>query len=448
MKIIKPNNNSVSGVVRTKSKVSLLVVVGIGVVLIATLGGLIIGGLLHLSTVAAQRSATNITPGQHLGTSGTLGTSGKHASKVSVRVMQPKGSISVASFGVDPTGTSDSIPGFVRALDAAQAKPNSTLYIPAGRYIFDDLGLSQCELCIHVPVHIVGAGAAFTTLVNEVGLKNPHSTKSLVMIEIFSATNGSSGGADGTTISGLTLDSATYDAGTDIMDFGNHTTLSNLTVHAATSTDTYNPNSFGVRVITVCKPNNFNTKFRVDNRVTDVTITGNGAAGNTELDLSCQVGTSVSNISIDGNGMDIYISRDIKVSDATLIARAGIPGHAMPYSWVMNDSSNVTLENLVTDGNAGVIVQHLENYPCTNVTIDNEVVNSPTTQLFIGDVNHMSLNPPPPHGRGFVAQAAWVFSKDPSLTSFGTTGSKPALLSKTFAEFLSLGISNPQTSQV
>lgn len=303
-------------------------------------------------------------------------------------VPPPAGSMSVTSFGADPTGATDATPGFVRAIDAAEARRDGTLYVPAGRYVLDDLSATVCELCIHQPIHLVGAGASFTTLLNEVGLKNPRSTKSLVMIEIFSGPGGAPGGADGTTVSGLTLDSSTYDAGTDIMDFGNHTTLSDLTVHAATSTDHYNSNSFGIRVITVCSPYDVASRYRVDNRVDDVTITGNGSTGTTELDLSCQVGTTVSNVFIDGNGMDIFICHDVTVDGATLVGRASV---GPPYTWVMNDSSDIHLQHIVTVGSGGVIVQHRHDLPSTDITIADETMEDPTGVLFVGDADHLAI---------------------------------------------------------
>jgi len=172
------------------------------------------------------------------------------------------------------------------------------------------------------------------------------------------------------------------------MDFASHTTLENLNVQAAKSTNTYNPNAFGIRVIAICNPSNFATIYRVDNVVKNVTINGLGSYGQTELDFSCQVGSSMNNVTISGNGLDSYISKDITISNATITA---VPTAPNPYTWVINDSKNVTLNHITTYGSEGYIVQHLHNEPATNITVENETMKDPTGVLFIGDVDDLAL---------------------------------------------------------
>lgn len=304
------------------------------------------------------------------------------------RVSRPPGSISVVSYGADPSGVKDSTPAFRQAIRAAEAERDGTVYVPPGRYVLDDPGVAGCQLCIVAPVHIVGAGPSYVTLVNEMGLRNPNFGKSQPMIEIRTGPHGRPGGADGTTISGLTLNSSEFQAGTDIIDFANDTTLSDLDVEASTSNNHYNPDTFGVCVIAICNPFTFARVHRIDNSIDNVTITGQGADGDTELDLSCQIGTTVDNVNIIGNGRDIYDSRDVTVKDAILVGRASV---GTAFTWVINDSSNIVLDDVTTVGSGGVIVQHLHHEPSVNVIVADEVMRDPNETLFVGDIDGLLL---------------------------------------------------------
>jgi len=378
---MESTDSAVNGTGKVRKMNSRRRVVGIGVVALLVASASIVGleAIRHQPGAAVPRPITRSStePGAVTPPSSTSGS-----------VPQPAGSISVVSYGADPSGVKDSTSAFQQAIKAAEAQPGGTVYVPPGRYVLDDLQATECQLCIVAPVHIVGAGPSYVTLVNELGLLNPDFGKSRPMIEIRTGPHGTPGGGDGTTISGLTLNSSEYQAGTDILDFANDTMLSNLNVEASTSNNQYNPNTFGVRVIAICNPSNFATIHRVDNTIDNVTITGQGGAGNTELDLSCQIGTTVKNVNITGNGMDIYISRNITVNNATLVGQASV-GPA--YTWVINYSSNVMLDNVTTVGSGGVIVQHLHNEPASNVTVENEVMQDPNETLFVGDVDGLLL---------------------------------------------------------
>jgi hypothetical protein len=296
--------------------------------------------------------------------------------------------VSVTAYGANPHGSSDATPAFQDAINFAEAHGDGTVYVPPGTYLLDDPALKTSQLYIDAPIHFIGAGSRQVTLINGVGVANANVTRSVPMIELVTGPNGQPGGADGTVISGMTLNSSKYEAGTDIMDFANDTTLEDLSVDAAKSTNTYNPNSFGIRLLAICNPSNFATIHRVDNTVRNVTITGDGSMGQTELDVSCQVNASLNNISVTGNGMDSYISKNVTVDNAHLVGHASV-GKA--YTWVINDSTNVVLDNITTVGSGGVIVQHRDNEPATNITVENEVMNEPSASLFIGDVNGLLL---------------------------------------------------------
>jgi len=282
----------------------------------------------------------------------------------------------VTTFGASPTGDANDTTAFQTAIDRAEAV-HGTVLVPTGTYSFDSMTASPAQIVIDAPIHLEGEKGA--VLVDRVGFTRYGHSSNLIEIE---------NSGSGTTVSGLTLNSAKYEAGTDIMDFASHTTLENLNVQAAKSTNTYNPNAFGIRVIAICNPSNFATIYRVDNVVKNVTINGLGSYGQTELDFSCQVGSSMNNVTISGNGLDSYISKDITISNATITA---VPTAPNPYTWVINDSKNVTLDHITTYGSGGYIVQHLHNEPATNITVENETMKDPTGVLFIGDVDGLAL---------------------------------------------------------
>ena len=63
-------------------------------------------------------------------------------------------------------------------------------------------------------------------------------------------------------------------------------------------------------------------------------------------------------------------------------------------------------------------------------------------------VGENTLTAPPPKGGGFLAHAAWPSSGRPGLTRSAPAGFRPARMSITRAEFLSLGETAPHAVQV
>ncbi len=293
----------------------------------------------------------------------------------------------VVNFGADRTGQRDSTNAIRAAITAAEAHSGSEVYFPPGKFILDQPSPKLFDFVINKPIQIIGAGISATTIINEVGQKTPGVTLSTDMFAIEVAPGTQTGGGSGTIISNMTLDSATYDAGTDIMDFANHTTLSNLKVLAASSTNTYNYNSFGIRVIAICNPNNISYKYRVGNVINNVTIIGKGQQGTTELDLSCQVGTSASNITIVGNGLDIFYCHNDTVSNANLTS-----GNYAPrlYTWVITGSTNISLSNIIANGMGGTIAPDVR-LVSNNISIENESMTQKYSSLYIGDSRNVSI---------------------------------------------------------
>ncbi len=318
-------------------------------------------------------------------TAPNLGTPARSASNLP----RPTSVYNVVSFGADPTGQRDSTLAIQSAITAAETKPGSEVYFPPGRFILDQRSYKLFTFIIDKPIEVVGAGIGQTEIVNEVGQKMPGVTLSRDMFAIEVAPGQQIGGGSGTIITNMTLDSATYDAGTDIMDFANHTTISNLKVLAAKSTNTYNYNSFGVRVIAICNPSTVSYIYRVDNVIDNVTIVGQGYAGTTELDLSCQVGTTATNINIEGNGMDIFYCHDDFVNNATLVG--GTDGSTHYYTWVITGSYNISLSNITTNGIGGVIAPDVT-LVSHNINVNYETMLDKASSLYIGDSRDVTIS--------------------------------------------------------
>ncbi|MDA8195664.1 MAG: glycosyl hydrolase family 28-related protein [Actinomycetota bacterium] len=290
--------------------------------------------------------------------------------------------INVVDYGADPTGQSDSTNAIIAAIAAAESlNDHATVYFPAGRYILTRPLNRLFDFVVSSPLNLVGAGQGLTVIENEVGI-DTGATVPPGMFKISGSGGPTPGGADGTIIGDMTLDVMTYQSGTAVTDYGNNTTIGNLTVYAPTSTNKYNPNQFGIRVIAVCNPTNIFTNYRVGNLVQNVYIAGNGWDGNTELDISCQENTTVNGATIVGNGVDIYMSRDDSLSNLKLTG--GNNGAANYFTWVITDSQNINLTNVVTTGQPGVIEQSSGD-TTSNVVINNEVSNSPAAHIRIGD---------------------------------------------------------------
>ena len=273
---------------------------------------------------------------------------------------------------------------------AAEKQPHSTVYVPPGRYILAlNDGASQDVDITANPVNVVGAGRDSTTIVEEIGAKYPGARASKAIFQIGTGPNGQPGGGDGTTITGLTLDSATYDAGTTILDFANDTTISHMAVRGARSDHQYNKGVFGMRLIAICNHSDLATKHRNGNVVDDVVISGQGSAGNTDLDLSCQTNASVSDVTDTGNGMDIYICDNVVLTGYTFT-----PGtiEASPKSYVITGpSDNLVISNVTTYGNGGQFQPSPNGYSITNTVISNEIMKDLSADLEIGDAKQTTI---------------------------------------------------------
>jgi hypothetical protein len=297
----------------------------------------------------------------------------------------------VVTYGADPTGTRDSTVGIQKAITAAEDDPGSTVSFPAGRYVLDDPGAGQTAFVIdRATVHIVGAGAATTTIVQEAGAKSGLA-RGQGIFRISTPHKQETGGADGSSITGLTLDSASYDGGTPILDSANNTTISQDTVQGPRSDKTYNKGQFAVRVITVCQHDDLAEKHRSDNTVSNLVLSGAGKAGNTDLDLSCQENDTVSNITDTGNGMDVYIATNVSINGLVFHPGPGL-NHPEPYI-IVGPTNNVTIANVTSYGLGGKLQQNPKGgSPIVGTTITNEqMLGGSTYALTIGDADNTKI---------------------------------------------------------
>ncbi len=351
---------------------------------------LVVAGIFALSNSGLIGRKIGAPPRVSVSTTSTASTNPNVGTSVQSQSSSPKPSevFNVVNYGADPTGHKDSTTAIRETIQAAEAKPGSEVYFPPGRFILDQPSPKLFDFVINKPIEVVGAGIDKTTIVNEVGQKTPGVKLSTDMFAIEVAPGQQTGGGSGSTITNMTLDSASYDAGTDIMDFANHTTLSNLKVLAARSSNTYNYNSFGVRVLAICNPNTISYIYRVDNVIDNVTIIGQGSQGTTELDLSCQVGTTASNINIQGNGVDIFYCHNDSINNANLTG--GTNGSTHFYTWVVTGSNNISLSNITTNGIGGVIAPDIV-LVSHNIYITNETMQDKGSFLYIGDSRDVSI---------------------------------------------------------
>ncbi|MGC8480268.1 MAG: glycosyl hydrolase family 28-related protein [Acidimicrobiales bacterium] len=295
--------------------------------------------------------------------------------------------VNVTSFGADPTGAKDSRAAIVSALASAETKPGSELYFPAGTYVLKSVTKPLADFYVGVPIRIVGAGTGATTIIDEVGQTTGNSNPPIMFL--FQGPNAPHpGGASGSLMTGFTLNAAKYQSGTPITDYANNTLIENLQVYAPTSTLSYNPNQFGVRVIAVCDHATYQSINRTGNVVANVSIIGSGIGGNTELDLSCQVNVTATNINIQGNGVDVDFCQHASLSNFTLVG--GSNGDLQHTTWIVVGSHDVTLSNITTNGKGGVIMPAVKS-SSSGITITHEVMKNTSGYLVIGDASGVTI---------------------------------------------------------
>ncbi|MDQ2724391.1 MAG: glycoside hydrolase family 55 protein [Actinomycetota bacterium] len=319
----------------------------------------------------------------------------------------------VTDFGADPSGHNDSTLAIRQAIAVAGATPGpNTVYFPPGTYILDDNDGAVVDLRLHGPnpIIVVGAGMDSTKVIEEVGLvKYPSlsATKGVFLI----ATNGGSGSR----ITGLTVDSQTYTAGTALADFGSNTMIDHDTFLGATSNPSYNHDVFDARILGLCSKTN---PHRLGgNVISDLVLNGRGVGGNVDLDLSCQINATVSNVQDTGAGLGFYLDSGVTL-DGYTFTPSSAQASAKAYQ-VTGPSDHISLSNVVTHGNGGNLLPSQGGYRISAVTITNETMTAPGNHVALGDVSGVSISNSQLQG---VYINPYVAATDITLTSSSIAG--------------------------
>jgi predicted secreted protein len=300
----------------------------------------------------------------------------------------PANAFWVTNYGADNTEVHDSTVAIRNTITAAEAAgPGNTVYFPAGSYLLNDNDGAKTDFKIDgIAVNILGAGRDTTKLVEKVGTVSYPSNGRGKNVFVFSHVSGFY-------VSGITIDSQTYNAGDTIDDFGDNSTIEHdqfLGAQNGSGTPVDNSNVFDMRVLAVCNQDPSNPLYGIHhsgNTVNDIILNGRGTGGNDDLDFSCQQNGTISNIVDTGWGTALYIDQNVTVTNYNFT-----PGsyETNPRGWYVTDSSNITINNFTTSGEGGII--NSPNYPSNNITINNEVMTNPILALAVNDASNTKIN--------------------------------------------------------
>ena len=198
---------------------------------------------------------------------------------------------------------------------------------------------------------------------------------------------------DGFYLEGLTIDSQTYNAGDTIDDHGSDSTVQDVIALGArhgSGTPVDPANVFDVRVSADCNPSPSSPLYGVyhsGNVVNDVVVDGQGIGGNNDLDISCQRNDLISNVVDTGHGLGLYIDQDVTVDNDSFTPGGPNPGFR---GWDITASSNITIDGFTTTGEGGRI--NSPSYPSSDITIENELMETPGQSIVIGDSRGVSID--------------------------------------------------------
>jgi hypothetical protein len=328
----------------------------------------------------------------------------------------PARAFNVVTYGADPTGARDSTEAIRNAITAAEnAGGHQTVYFPSGTYLLNDtkgtktLGKTRDARNPNVPIvaeiyingsngsviDILGAGENVTKVVEAVGITNPQYSATLQRgynAFVFTHMNGFS-------FSGLTVDSARYTAGDTLEDFGSNTTIENSDfIGSQTSTPTRNPDVFGLRVLGVCRfvPTSNDgaaagysgSEFHTGNSVKNITVSGGGQAGASDLGFACQSHGTISNVTDTGWGLALYVDYDVAISEYNFT-----PGsdHSGDPGFYITDASGVSINDFRSAGQGGIVGGSGDN-KTFNTTITNETMTGSGYTLQVRNVHDMSIS--------------------------------------------------------
>jgi hypothetical protein len=280
----------------------------------------------------------------------------------------------VTRYGADFTGQTDSTVAIRSAItDCAATTGPDVVSFPAGTYKLDLNDGLKFALPIDGPnpIAVVGAGQATTRLVEWVGTIHGQAPKSIFNITV-----------DGVSLSGLTLDTQTFNAGDAFRSGANSTTVSNSTILGSE-----NPDVFALRFNGPCTHSHL--VRMTNNYVHDIAIDDQGVGGNAGLDFSCQAQGRIENLRLTGSMLALYIDSGVSVSNFTFT-----PGATQrnPRGWyITGPSDHISIDRFTTSGQGGIIGNGKGDM-VTDTTITNEQMTVPGFQLVISNALRTSIS--------------------------------------------------------
>jgi hypothetical protein len=297
----------------------------------------------------------------------------------------------VTAYGADPSGVQDSTLAIRQAIVTCEATagPN-TVYLPAGTYKLDlnDGGVhgSNNDLLITggYPIVFAGAGAATTSIVEWIGSRTTCGTSPCFPKDLLYALT------DGTTVTGVTLDTQTHDADRAFQTTANDVTLANSTVLGG-------DHSYAIR-FNGGRGSPKSAPIRATgNVIHDVILNDQSGSVYAGLDFSFQQYGKIYNIQHTGSRLGLYVPSHVDVTNYTYRpgVQGGVGGAARGF-FITPPADNVTITGFHSYGQGGVIAPD-PTYETHNITITDEQIFNQTSggyvdQLSVGEVTGLTVN--------------------------------------------------------
>ncbi len=336
------------------------------------------------STSASSSTATSTATT----TSATSTTSATTAATTSSAATTGTRTCDVTAYGADPGGSRDSTSAVRAAIAACAASsgPN-TVYFPAGTYAIADTGSGNPTLQVSGPNPVIlnGAGRDSTRLVEHVGTANTATcpgggnlpgpgcpVKSLLGVSV-----------DGSTVENLTLDTATYNAGTSLGSTANNGTFRHLRVLHGSVASGYFPIYFpGPAGASRATPL-YNTGNIVDDLVLVDSICDDS------FSFSFQANATISNVQHTGSRLALYIDRAVTVTNYSYTPGSQTCGGSKQGFYITAPSSNITITGFTSSGAGGVIGPGSS--PNSNIVLNDYRLTGSGQHLEVGDVSGLTI---------------------------------------------------------
>lgn len=294
----------------------------------------------------------------------------------------------VTAYGADASGVKDSTVAIRNAITAcaASAGPN-TVYFPAGTYALKDTGSANptLKLAGPNPVILQGAGRDATKLVEYAGVGNPATcpgggttpgptcpVRSLLGVAV-----------DGSTVEDMTLDTATYNAGTALGTVANNGSYLRLRVtHGSLAGGFFSLYFAGPAGATRTTPT-----FNTGNTINDLILTD--AICDDSLSYSFQAAGSISNVQHTGSRLALYFVHDVTVTNYRYTPGPQGCGAKKQGFYITSPSSNVTINGFTSSGAGGVIGQSTP--PSANIVLNDYRLTGSGGTLEVGDVVGLTI---------------------------------------------------------